>query len=241
MKTCYYIMMVAALLLAAPCFGQTDRREVRHGNRKFSKDNYREAELDYRRALVKDSTSFAASYDLASALYRQKDFDGASSALARSAELAPESPDAAKYYFNSGDIALQKKDYSAAVEAFKQSLLRNPADLEAKENYIYAKKMLQNQQGGGQGDQQQDQQDQQNNQDQQDQQNNQDQQDRQNQQNNQDQQQNQQDGQPQEQKISPQQARQMLNAIQAKEKETQDKVEKAKALKAGSRQKEKNW
>ena len=241
MKTCYYIMMVAALLLAAPCFGQTDRREVRHGNRKFSKDNYREAELDYRRALVKDSTSFAASYDLASALYRQKDFEGASSALARSAELAPESPDAAKCYFNSGDIALQKKDYSAAVEAFKQSLLRNPADLEAKENYIYAKKMLQNQQGGGQGDQQQDQQDQQNQQNQQDQQNNQDQQDRQNQQNNQDQQQNQQDGQPQEQKISPQQARQMLNAIQAKEKETQDKVEKAKALKAGSRQKEKNW
>ena len=33
----------------------------------------------------------------------------------------------------------------------------------------------------------------------------------------------------------------MLNAIQAKEKETQDKVEKAKALKAGTRQKEKNW
>ena len=241
MKTLRYMLCAAlALLAAAPCFAQADRKEVRHGNRRFAKNNYREAEVDYRKALVKDSTSFAATYDLASALYRQKDYEGASTTIARCAEAAPVSPDAARYYFNSGDIALQKKDYVAAVEAFKQSLLREPGDLEAKENYIYAKKMLENQQGGGQGDndQQQDQNDQQN-QDQQDRQNQDQQQNQQNQDQNQDNQQ--QDRQPQEQKISPQQARQMLNAIQAKEKETQDKVEKAKALKAGSRQKEKNW
>ena len=233
MKTHYMVLIAAAILASAPCFGQADRKEVRHGNRKFRKDNYREAEVDYRKALVKDSTSFAATYDLASALYRQKDYEGASATIARTAEAAPASPDAAKYYFNSGDIALQKKDYAAAVEAFKQSLLREPDDLEAKENYIYAKKMLENQQGGG-GGQDDRQQDQDQNQDQ-----NQQDQDQQNQP--QDQNNQPQDQQPQEQKISPQQAQQMLNAIQAKEKETQDKVEKAKALKAGTRQKEKNW
>ncbi len=42
-------------------------------------------------------------------------------------------------------------------------------------------------------------------------------------------------------KISPQQAQQMLRAIQAKEKETQDKVNKEKAEALKSRQKEKNW
>ena len=42
-------------------------------------------------------------------------------------------------------------------------------------------------------------------------------------------------------KISPQQAQQMLRAIQAKEKETQDKVNKEKAESLKSRQKEKNW
>ena len=46
---------------------------------------------------------------------------------------------------------------------------------------------------------------------------------------------------PQEQKISPQQAQQMLKAIQAKEKETQEKVGKEKAALLKSRQKEKNW
>ena len=209
------------LLIALPSFAQTDKREVRRGNRKFDKHNYKEAELDYRRALVKDSTSFAAIYDLASALYKQKDYEGAGSVLARREEAPPMDLDGAKYYFNAGDIALQKKDYATAMKVFKQTLLIDPGDLEAKENYIYAKKMLENQQ---QNQDQQDQQDQQQNQDQN--------------QNQQDQQQNQQD---QQQKISPQQAQQMLQAIQAKEKETQDKVEKAKALKAQSRQKEKNW
>ena len=38
-----------------------------------------------------------------------------------------------------------------------------------------------------------------------------------------------------------QQAQQMLNAIQAREKETQDKVNKEKAAVLKSRQKDKNW
>ncbi len=222
------------LLVALPSFAQTDKREVRRGNRKFDKHNYKEAELDYRRALVKDSTSFAAIYDLASALYKQKDYEGAGSVLARREEAPPMDLDGAKYYFNAGDIALQKKDYATAMKVFKQTLLIDPGDLEAKDNYIYAKKMLENQQ---QNQDQQNQNQNQQNQDQQDQQ--------QDQQQNQDQNQNQQDqqqqNQDQQQKISPQQAQQMLQAIQAKEKETQDKVEKAKALKAQSRQKEKNW
>ena len=225
------LIIVLALLVTLPLSAQTDKREVRRGNRRFGKQNYKEAELDYRRALVKDSTSFAGTYDLASALYKQKDFEGAGSVLAKGAEAAPGSVYADKYYYNSGDIALQKKDYAAAVEAFKQSLLRNPGDLEAKENYIYAKKMLENQQN----------QDQQNQDD-----NNKNQQDQDDQQQNQQpkdqpQEPQEQPEQPQEQKISPQQAQQMLQAIQAKEKETQDKVEKAKALQAKTRQKEKNW
>ena len=232
------MIYTAVLLIAASVAlqAQTDRREVRAGNRKFKKEAYKEAEIDYRKAVVKDSLSVAGNYNLASALYRQQDWDGAGKALEQVKDIAPGTPHADSWHYNSGDVALQKKDYAAAVKAFREALLLNPDDLDAKENYIYAKLMLQNQQNGGGGGS--DNQDQQQNQNQNQDQNQDQQQQNQDQQDNEDQQQEQNQ---QEQKISPQQAQQMLQAIQAKEKETQDKVKKEKADLLKSRQKEKNW
>ena len=242
------ILVILLILCSLPAFAQADKHDVRAGNRKFGRARYKESEIDYRKAVLKDSTSVTANYNLASALYRQEDWAGAAKAL-ESVKEQPGLP--AQYHYNAGDAALQQQDYQAAVQAFRQALLQDPGDLDAKENYIYAKKMLQNQQqGGGGGDNQQNQdQNQDKNQDNQDQQQNQDQnQDQNNDQNqNQDQQQDQnnqdkqQQPQQQESQISAQQAQQMLRAIQAKEKETQDKVNKEKAALLKSRQKEKNW
>ena len=257
----YILTSVLAILCAAQMFAQVDRHDVRAGNRKFKKEDWREADISYRKALVKDSTSVAANYNLANTAYRQKNYDEAGKLLDRIKDSAPASSHVSDYWFNAGDVALAKKDYQAAVNAFKSALLANPSDLEAKENYIYAKKKLEDQQknGGGQNDQNQNQDQNQNNQDnkdqQKDQQNDQNQQNKQdnkdqdkgqNQNNSQDQNNNQgqnQNGQSGQQpvKISPQQAQQMLKAIQAKEKETQDKVNREKAEALKSRQKEKNW
>ena len=251
MKRIFYILIFLSAVSVADLSAQIDRREVRKGNREFKKENYKEADIEYRKALVKDSLSMAANYNLAGNLFRQEEFEQASKVLDRIKEVAPSSEYAADYYYNAGDVAIARKDWQAAVDALKQSLLRNPGDLDAKENYIYAKKMLENQQQQQQNqnqDQNQDQNKDQNqdqnkdqNQDKQDQ--NQDQNKDQNQDQNQDKQdQNQsQQQQGQQPKITPQAAQQMLQAIQAKEKETQDKVNKEKAKALNSRQKEKNW
>ena len=258
MKTAYTILAAALLLvLAAPAGAQNERRNVRAGNRMFAKEDYRAAAVKYGISVAEDTTSFAAQYNLASTLYRLQDFQGAGQALSAIKESAPREgtraaarQDAgregdvcdamADYYYNAGDVALQAKDYQSAVDAFKQALLRNPADLDAKENYIYAKEMLKNQQNGGGGgqDQNDDQQDQ--NQDQNQDQDQQDQNDDQQNQN-QDQNQDQQEQQAPQPKISQQQAQQMLKAIQEAEKKTQDKVNEEKAAQLQSRQKEKNW
>lgn len=244
--------MLCALSLTVSA--QVDRHDVRAGNRKFRKGDWKAADISYRKALVKDSTSVPANFNLANTLYRTENYDEAAKTMEKIKDSAPSSANAADYFYNVGDIAIAKKDWQGAVTAFKESLLRNPGDLEAKENYIYAKKMLENQQnGGGNGQDNQDNQDnQQNKNDQngqgdqnQDQNKDKNQDQNQNDQNNQPQQSNQnnqsgqQDG--QQMKISPQQAQQMLRAIQAKEKETQDKVNKEKAEALKSRQKEKNW
>ena len=234
------ILVILLLFCSLSAFAQAERHDVRSGNRKFRRGQYKESEIDYRKAVLKDSMSVRAQYNLASSLYRQEDYEGALKTL--SSIKHPFVP--AQYFYNGGDAAAQMKNWQAAVNLYKQALLRDPSDLEAKENYIYAKKMLENQQGGGGQQNQQDQQDQDQQDQDQNQDNNQDQnQDKQNQ--DQDQQdRNRDDSQDQRQQqpqISSQQAQQMLRAIQAKEKETQDKVNKEKAALLKSRQKEKNW
>lgn len=247
------MILILALASAVTVSAQTDRKEVRAGNKAFRKGDFRKSEIDYRKAVLKDSLSVAAQYNLASSLYRQDDYEGAQKALSSIAETvsAVETVGTkADFFFNQGDVALAQKDYASAVKSFRQSLLLRPDDMDAKENYIYAKEMLrqsqdnqsQDNQSGQNGDNSQNQDDQNN-------QNNQNNQDNNQQQNNDNRQQNNQNQQnPQDQNnaaaegnISRQQARQMLNAIQAKEKETQDKVKKEKAEMLKSRQKEKNW
>ena len=242
------MILILALASAVTVSAQTDRKEVRAGNRAFRKGDFRKSEIDYRRAVLKDSLSVAAQYNLASSLYRQDDYEGAQKALSSIAETVSGIEAAgtkADFYFNQGDVALAQKDYASAVKSFRQSLLLRPDDMDAKENYIYAKEMLrqsQDNQGGQDGNNSQNQDDQNNQNNQNNQDNNQQQKNNNQQQNNQNQQNPQdQNNAAAEGNISRQQARQMLNAIQAKEKETQDKVKKEKAEMLKSRQKEKNW
>jgi tetratricopeptide (TPR) repeat protein len=208
------IGILALLCLSTATFAQ--KADFRRGNRAFRKENYGQADIDYRKGLLKDCTQVKGRYNLAGNLYRQGSFDEA----AKQMEAIPvDSLNVGAFesdvLFNKGDIAIARQDWQTAVNCFIQYLMVHPDDIAAKENYTYARYHLQNQ------DQNQNQ-----NQDQ-----NQDQQDQQNQQ-----------GQGGEQpKISPQAAQQMLQAIQEQEKQTQDKVNKEKALKAKSKQKDKNW
>ena len=148
------------MLVAVNAAGQVDKHDVRRGNRDYRKENYKEAEIDYRKALVKDSLSIAANYNLASDLYRQNNPQEAQKILDKIKEQAAASEYAADYFYNLGDMAIANQDWQNAVTAFEESLLRNPGDLDAKENYIYAKKKLEEQQQQQQNDQNQQNQDQ---------------------------------------------------------------------------------
>lgn len=241
---------------AAVMSAQPDRRFVRSGNRDFRKGDFKSAEIEYMKAVAKDSTSTAANYNLANTLYRQGNFEQAGKKYEALKETVSAPSQAAAVYYNSGNAASESKDWQAAVEAYRQSLLLNPGDLDAKENYIYAKEMLKK---GGDNDGQQGQDDKDQNQEDQNQDQNEDNQDgndndkeKDNPENNDDGQDNRQndgndnsrdgeDSQGRQPKITPQAAQQMLQAIQAKEKETQEKVKKEKAELLKSRQKEKNW
>lgn len=262
------LTFLTVLVCSLSAFAQVDRREVRAGNRAFKKGEFGQSEVDYKKALLKDSTSVAAQYNLANALYKMENYTEAEKYSKAALDSLSRSPHAADAHYNSGDIYLQQRRWSEAIEAFKSSLRLNPGDMDAKSNLAYAQKMLQNEQqqqqnqdGGGDNNQQNDQnqdqnqnqnqnqnndqnQDQNKDQDKQDENQDQNKDDQQDQQQNPDQNQDQQPPQEQpqqDQKISPEAAEQMLQAIQAKEDETQEKVKKEKAAAVKSRQKEKNW
>ena len=221
------VLIILLTLASVSAWGQ--KADLRKGNREFRKGEYGEADISYRKGLLKDTSSVAAKYNLANNLYRQENYDEAAKMLD-----GIENPDAAAC-FNRGDVAIAKEDWKTAVDSFKECLLQDPGDLKAKENYIYARNKLMEQQQNQ--DQNQDNQDQNKDQDQQDQDQNQDQQQNQQDQNkDQDQQQQQ-----EQQELSAQQAQQLLQAIQEKEKQTQEKVDEKKAAALKSRQKEKNW
>lgn len=243
------MVAVLILMLASPVMlqAQSDRSEVRAGNREFKKGEFREAELDYKRALEEDSTSVTAKYNLGNALYKTESYSEAElylKGLGDSLKSVSASK-ASDCFHNSGNLALKQKKYQEAVDAYKESLRLEPDNFETKSNLAYAQKMLKEQQQQQQ-QQQQNQQDNQNQQDQNQQQNqNQDQQDNRDQDNQQDQNRNQdqQDNQNQQNQpqITPQAAQQMLQAIEDKEKQTQNKVKKVKAQQQKSKEKEKNW
>ena len=151
-------------------YAQTDKKEVRLGNKYYKQGEIKEAEVEYRKALLKDSLSFAGNYNLGNTLMKAEDAENAEKAysvILDSASKASISYDwntpskvsptaSSNYYHNLGNSYLKQKKYSEAVEAYKNSLRRNPNDMETKTNYAYAKKMMDDQQNQDQ-DQNQDQ------------------------------------------------------------------------------------
>ena len=197
--------LLIVLCCTVPVFAQ--KADLRRGNRQFNKGKYAQADISYRKALMQDTSSVVARYNLAGNLYRQENFDEAAKQLDAAKENAPAQEFAADYWFNRGDVALAKEDWKTAVDAFQQCLMQNPGDLDAKENYIYARNKLMEQQ----------QQDQQENQDQQQNSDNQSQD-----QNQQDQQQDQNQDQDQQQQPQNQPQNQDRNQPREQQQDSQD-------------------
>lgn len=225
----YYLIMLftfAAVTLAA----QPERGEIRSGNRAYSKGNLERAEIDYRRALEQNPGSVHAIYNLGNVLHKRGNSAEAEKLVTAIKDSLPDAGVAPKVFHNLGNYALDQKKYSEAVEYYKSSLRLNPDDDETRSNLAYAQKMLKNEQ-----DKQQQNQDNKDNKDD----HNKDQQNQDNKDQNQDQ--DKKDQQQPPPSITPQAAQQMLQAIQNKERETQEKVNKEKAKVLQGRQKEKNW
>ena len=60
-----------SLCIASLLFAQQESSDVRRGNRQYNDSNYTEAEVNYRRGIDKNASSFEAYNNLGNALFRQ--------------------------------------------------------------------------------------------------------------------------------------------------------------------------
>lgn len=210
-----------------------ERNYIREGNELFKEKRYAEAEAAFKKALQENGNSPIAKFNLATTYLKQVNLNDTTQngLLSETQQLLKETASiadpklASKAYYDLGNIFYNQKNYAQSIEMYKDALRRNPDDDQARQNLRLAQKQLQNQQN-----QQQNQDNKQDNKDQQKQ--NQDQNKEKNK-NGQDQQKpdNQQQKQPQQPPkngMSKENAEQILQTMQNEEKNTQDKVNKAK-------------
>lgn len=224
-----------------------ERNYIREGNELFKEKRYAEAEAAFKKALQENGNSPIAKFNLATTYLKQVNLNDTTQngLLSETQQLLKETASiadpklASKAYYDLGNIFYNQKNYAQGIAMYKDALRRNPDDDQARQNLRLAQKQLQNQQN-----QQQNQDNKQDNKDQQKQ--NQDQNKEKNK-NGQDQQKpdNQQQKQPQQPPkngMSKENAEQILQTMQNEEKNTQDKVNKAKMQQMkGGRRTGKQW
>lgn len=226
-------------LFLVPCsllFAQRESGDVRRGNREYRKQNFTEAEVDYRRGLEANKDSYEAHYNLGDALFKQDKYTDAQLEFETAAKMLDKKADKdryAKVMHNIGNCTFAQQQYDKAVAAYQESLRANPKDNDTRYNLVKAMEMLQQQQQ----QQQQNQQNQQN-QDQQQQQQQQQEQQQQDQQDQQQDQQQQQQQQEQQDQMDKETAEQILQALEQDEQDTQEKMQRQQGKK---RRVEKEW
>lgn len=163
----YLILLFTAL--GASAQQMPERSAVRKGNRKYDKGAYEEAIGRYEEALRLAPGNFEATYDLGNALYRAERYDKATEALRQAAaDTLRSDAERAHAFYNLGNALFKQQKLQETLESYKQSLRLNPSDEEAKYNYAYTKRLLdQNKNDGGGNDDKDQNKDQQQNQDQQ--------------------------------------------------------------------------
>ncbi|MBQ6791607.1 MAG: VWA domain-containing protein, partial [Paludibacteraceae bacterium] len=142
-------VLVLMLLVSMNTFAQREAGDVRRGNREYNKQNYTEAEVDYRRGLEANKNSYEAHYNLGDALFKQDKYADAQTEFETAAKMLDKKEDKERYakaMHNIGNCNFAQQQYDKAVAAYMESLRANPKDNDTRYNLVKAMEMLQQQQ-----------------------------------------------------------------------------------------------
>jgi len=240
-------LIIILLLLPSLSFAQKEAKLIREGNKSFKEGAFKEAEINYRKSLEINKASLKGEFNLGDALYELKDYESSQQQFEALSKKIEDPLKRSEAFHNLGNSFLSTKKYQESIDAYKNALRNNPADMDTKYNLEYARQKLDEQQKQDQDkdkDKNQDKEDQKDKQDKKDQDKKEDQENKQDQEKNQDQNQDEQQQKNQQQQpkqISKQDAERMLDALKNDEKKTIEKLKKEKAKNATATKSEKDW
>lgn len=124
---------------------QPAQKLVRSGNNEYKNGHFKNAEIDYRKALTKTPSSQKATFNLGNSLYKQQNFSEAASQYLKLAQSENKEAPKANVYYNLGNSLLESKKYKESIDAYKMALRQNPKDEDTRYNLSYAMTKLQQQ------------------------------------------------------------------------------------------------
>lgn len=126
-------------------YAQPAQKLVRSGNNEYKSGHFKDAEIDYRKALTKAPNSQKAAFNLGNSLYKQQNFQEAASQYLKLAQSENKEAPKANVFYNLGNSLLENKKYKESIDAYKMALRQNPKDEDTRYNLSYAMTKLQQQ------------------------------------------------------------------------------------------------
>jgi Ca-activated chloride channel family protein len=157
-----WVALFAAVLLLAACSPSAEKLNG-EGNQAFVEQAYQDALAAYQGAQIENPELAEPYYNAANALYRQGNYEGALEQLQHALNFVEDDQLFKDSLYNVGNNFFNAQDLQSAVDAYKQALLIDPGDQDAKYNLELAlQQQEQQEQQRQQQGQEQNQEDQQN-------------------------------------------------------------------------------
>lgn len=144
------VLLVLAALTGTACKESAEQLN-QTGNDRFAEEAYLEALHAYNSAQLESPELAEPYYNAANALYREGAYEDALALLEMALQVAQMDENEVQSlvensFYNLGNTSFNQESWEAAIAAYREALLRNPDDLDAKYNLELALQQLQEQQ-----------------------------------------------------------------------------------------------
>lgn len=145
-KTFLFLMGLFFSVYTNQLSAQKENKFIRDGNDLYSEENYKDAEIEYMKALDANPDSYKGQYNAGNSIYKQDNFEDAITIYNNLITTATDKKSIADAYYNLGNSLIKAQKLEEGIEAYKNALRNNPTDPDIKYNLSYAQKLKQQQQ-----------------------------------------------------------------------------------------------